>query len=178
MPCASGRPGRRGWCGSSYSRRTARRPPRRTAPPSHPGRPAGTGNTAARREVWAVARAVPSGQKMRGKNITKYPLRLAAVPLLPDDWVKPRRILFRRGLMFRDGRVVPRSARGNRPDTRSGRRAPCTACGGSFRFRCSADPAAPTGSSGQKTPPRRHSRRPCTPSASSRWGRQRRWALA
>lgn len=40
------------------------------------------------REVWAVARAVPSGQKMRGKNITKYPLRLAAVPLLPDDWVK------------------------------------------------------------------------------------------
>ncbi len=40
------------------------------------------------REVWKVARAVPSNQKMRGKNITKYPLRLAAVPLLPDDWIK------------------------------------------------------------------------------------------
>ena len=40
------------------------------------------------REVWSVARAVPSGQKMRGKNLTKYPLRMAAVPLLPDDWVK------------------------------------------------------------------------------------------
>lgn len=40
------------------------------------------------REVWSVARAVPSKQKMRGKNITKYPLRLAAVPLLPDDWIK------------------------------------------------------------------------------------------
>ena len=40
------------------------------------------------REVWRVARAVPSKQKMRGKNITKYPLRLAAVPLLPDDWIK------------------------------------------------------------------------------------------
>ncbi|MDE6839508.1 MAG: asparagine synthase (glutamine-hydrolyzing) [Oscillospiraceae bacterium] len=40
------------------------------------------------REVWAVARAIPSAQKMRGKTMTKYPLRLAAVPLLPDDWVK------------------------------------------------------------------------------------------
>ena len=40
------------------------------------------------REVWAVARAIPSGQKMRGKTMTKYPLRMAAVPLLPDDWVK------------------------------------------------------------------------------------------
>lgn len=40
------------------------------------------------REVWAVARAIPSSQKMRGKTMTKYPLRLAAVPLLPDDWVK------------------------------------------------------------------------------------------
>ncbi|MCI9155343.1 MAG: asparagine synthase (glutamine-hydrolyzing) [Lawsonibacter sp.] len=40
------------------------------------------------REVWKAARAVPSRQKMRGKNLTKYPLRLAAVPLLPDDWIK------------------------------------------------------------------------------------------
>lgn len=40
------------------------------------------------REVWAVARAIPSAQKMRGKTMTKYPLRMAAVPLLPDDWVK------------------------------------------------------------------------------------------
>lgn len=40
------------------------------------------------REVWAVARAIPSSQKMRGKTMTKYPLRMAAVPLLPDDWVK------------------------------------------------------------------------------------------
>ena len=40
------------------------------------------------REVWKAARAVPSSQKMRGKNITKYPLRLAAVPLLPEDWIK------------------------------------------------------------------------------------------
>lgn len=39
------------------------------------------------REVWAVARAIPSSQKMRGKMVTKYPLRMAAVPLLPDDWV-------------------------------------------------------------------------------------------
>ena len=40
------------------------------------------------REVWAVARAIPSSQKMRGKTITKYPLRMAAVPMLPDDWIK------------------------------------------------------------------------------------------
>ncbi len=40
------------------------------------------------REVWEVARAIPSAQKMRGKTMTKYPLRMAAVPLLPDDWVK------------------------------------------------------------------------------------------
>ncbi len=40
------------------------------------------------REVWAVARSIPSNQKMRGKTMTKYPLRMAAVPLLPDDWVK------------------------------------------------------------------------------------------
>ena len=40
------------------------------------------------REVWAVARAIPSSQKMRGKTMTKYPLRMAAVPLLPNDWVK------------------------------------------------------------------------------------------
>ena len=40
------------------------------------------------REVWAVARAIPSSQKMRGKTMTKWPLRLAAVPMLPDDWVK------------------------------------------------------------------------------------------
>ena len=39
------------------------------------------------REVWAVARAIPSSQKMRGRLVTKYPLRLAAVPFLPDDWV-------------------------------------------------------------------------------------------
>ena len=40
------------------------------------------------REVWAVARAIPSSQKMRGKTMTKYPLRLAAEPLLPQDWVR------------------------------------------------------------------------------------------
>ena len=39
------------------------------------------------REVWAVARAIPSSQKMRGKTMTKWPLRLAAVPILPDDWI-------------------------------------------------------------------------------------------
>ena len=39
------------------------------------------------RKVWAVARAIPSSQKMRGKTMTKWPLRMAAVPLLPDDWV-------------------------------------------------------------------------------------------
>lgn len=40
------------------------------------------------REVWAVARTIPSNQKMRGKTMTKYPLRLAAEPLLPQDWVR------------------------------------------------------------------------------------------
>ena len=40
------------------------------------------------REVWEVARRVPSRQKMRGKTMTKWPLRAAAVPLLPNDWVK------------------------------------------------------------------------------------------
>ncbi len=39
------------------------------------------------REVWAVARAIPSRQKMRGRMVTKYPLRMAAVPILPDDWI-------------------------------------------------------------------------------------------
>jgi len=39
------------------------------------------------REVWAVARAIPSRQKVRGKSETKVPLREAAVPLLPKDWV-------------------------------------------------------------------------------------------
>ncbi len=39
------------------------------------------------REVWKVARAIPSSQKMRGKSTTKVPLREAAIPLLPDDWV-------------------------------------------------------------------------------------------
>lgn len=40
------------------------------------------------REVWEVARAIPSSQKMRGKTMTKYPLRVAAEPLLPQDWVR------------------------------------------------------------------------------------------
>ncbi len=40
------------------------------------------------REVWAVARAIPSSQKMRGKSTTKYPLRVAAEAILPDEWVK------------------------------------------------------------------------------------------
>ena len=40
------------------------------------------------REVWAVARAIPSAQKMRGKTMTKYPLRMAAEPLLPREWVR------------------------------------------------------------------------------------------
>lgn len=39
------------------------------------------------RKVWAVARAIPNNQKMRGKTMTKWPLRMAAAPLLPDDWV-------------------------------------------------------------------------------------------
>ncbi|HIT31882.1 MAG TPA: asparagine synthase (glutamine-hydrolyzing) [Candidatus Enterenecus stercoripullorum] len=40
------------------------------------------------REVWAVARAIPSSQKMRGKSTTKYPLRVAAEAMLPEDWVR------------------------------------------------------------------------------------------
>lgn len=40
------------------------------------------------RKVWEVARRIPSGQKMRGKSTTKYPLRVAAVSMLPDDWIK------------------------------------------------------------------------------------------
>lgn len=40
------------------------------------------------REVWEVARTIPSNQKMRGKTMTKYPLRVAAEPLLPEDWVR------------------------------------------------------------------------------------------
>lgn len=46
------------------------------------------------REVWEVARHIPSGQKMRGKSTTKYPLRLAAVPMLPDDWIKRPKVGF------------------------------------------------------------------------------------
>ena len=46
------------------------------------------------REVWEVARAIPSDQKMRGKSTTKYPLRVAAVPLLPDDWVNRPKVGF------------------------------------------------------------------------------------
>lgn len=46
------------------------------------------------REVWKVARAIPSDQKMRGKSTTKYPLRVAAVPMLPDDWVKRPKVGF------------------------------------------------------------------------------------
>ena len=46
------------------------------------------------REVWKVARAIPSSQKMRGKSTTKYPLRVAAVPLLPDDWIKRPKVGF------------------------------------------------------------------------------------
>lgn len=40
------------------------------------------------RKVWEVARRIPSHQKMRGKSTTKYPLRVAAVSMLPDDWIK------------------------------------------------------------------------------------------
>ena len=40
------------------------------------------------RKVWEVARRIPSNQKMRGKSTTKYPLRVAAVSMLPDDWIK------------------------------------------------------------------------------------------
>ena len=40
------------------------------------------------RKVWEVARRIPSNQKIHGKSTTKYALRMAAVPMLPDDWVK------------------------------------------------------------------------------------------
>lgn len=40
------------------------------------------------RNVWEVARRIPSNQKIHGKSTTKYALRMAAVPMLPDDWVK------------------------------------------------------------------------------------------
>ena len=46
------------------------------------------------REVWEVARRIPSSQKMRGKSTTKYPLRVAAVPMLPDDWIKRPKVGF------------------------------------------------------------------------------------
>lgn len=46
------------------------------------------------REVWEVARHIPSSQKMRGKSTTKYPLRVAAVPMLPDDWIKRPKVGF------------------------------------------------------------------------------------
>lgn len=46
------------------------------------------------RKVWEVARAIPSNQKMRGKSTTKYPLRMAAVPMLPDDWIKRPKVGF------------------------------------------------------------------------------------
>ena len=46
------------------------------------------------REVWKVARAIPSGQKMRGRGTTKYPLRLAAQAILPRDWVKRPKVGF------------------------------------------------------------------------------------
>ena len=46
------------------------------------------------RKVWEVARRIPSNQKMRGKSTTKYPLRVAAVPMLPDDWVKRPKVGF------------------------------------------------------------------------------------
>ncbi len=46
------------------------------------------------REVWDVARRIPSSQKMRGKSTTKYALRVAAVPLLPDDWIKRPKVGF------------------------------------------------------------------------------------
>lgn len=39
------------------------------------------------REVWAVARDIPSEQKMTGKMVTKVPLREAAKPVLPDEWI-------------------------------------------------------------------------------------------
>lgn len=46
------------------------------------------------RKVWEVARRIPSHQKMRGKTTTKYPLRVAAVPMLPDDWIKRPKVGF------------------------------------------------------------------------------------
>ena len=46
------------------------------------------------RKVWEVARAIPDHQKMRGKSTTKYPLRVAAVPMLPDDWIKRPKVGF------------------------------------------------------------------------------------
>lgn len=46
------------------------------------------------RKVWEVARRIPSHQKMRGKSTTKYPLRVAAVPMLPDDWIKRPKVGF------------------------------------------------------------------------------------
>ena len=46
------------------------------------------------REVWKVARSIPSNQKMRGKSTTKFPLRQAAVPMLPDDWIKRPKVGF------------------------------------------------------------------------------------
>lgn len=46
------------------------------------------------RKVWEVARKIPSNQKMRGKSTTKYPLRVAAVPMLPDDWIKRPKVGF------------------------------------------------------------------------------------
>ena len=39
------------------------------------------------REVWKVARVIPSHQKMRGRSTTKYPLRKASETMLPPDWV-------------------------------------------------------------------------------------------
>ena len=46
------------------------------------------------RKVWEVARRIPSSQKMRGKSTTKYPLRVAAIPMLPDDWIKRPKVGF------------------------------------------------------------------------------------
>ena len=46
------------------------------------------------REVWKVARAIPSELKMSGKSTTKVPLRQAAIPLLPDDWIKRPKVGF------------------------------------------------------------------------------------
>ena len=46
------------------------------------------------KKVWEVARRIPSGQKMRGKSTTKYPLRVAAIPMLPDDWIKRPKVGF------------------------------------------------------------------------------------